>query len=169
MPVVGLLRSTPAAPFNDLVVALREGLKGTGFVEGNNVVIEQRWADNQNDRLPDLAADLVRHQAAVIIGNQQAIPPAKAAAPTTPIVFVTGEDPVTAGLVASLSRPAGNLTGVTFFGGSQLNAKRMELLHELVPRRQLLLCLVIPATPRLIPDCRTLRLQRARSDCRSSW
>ena len=134
MPVVGLLRSTPAAPFNDLVVALREGLKGTGFVEGNNVVIEQRWADNQNDRLPDLAADLVPHQAAVIIGNQQAIQPAKAAAPTTPIVFVTGEDPVTAGLVASLSRPAGNRTGVTFFGGSQLNAKRMELLHELVPK-----------------------------------
>ena len=72
MPVVGLLRSTPAAPFNDLVVALREGLKKeTGFVEGNNVVIEQRWADNQNDRLPGLAADLVRHQAAVIIGNQR--------------------------------------------------------------------------------------------------
>jgi putative ABC transport system substrate-binding protein len=134
MPVVGLLRSTPAAPFNDLVVALREGLKETGFVDGNNVVIEQRWADNQNDRLRDLAADLVRHQAAVIIGNQQAIEPAKSASPTTPIIFVTGEDPVAAGLVTSLSRPEGNLTGVTFFGGSQLNAKRMELLHELVPK-----------------------------------
>src|SRR5262249_21168729 len=104
------------------------------FVVGYNVVLEQRWADNQNDRLPDLAADLVRHQAAVIIGNQQAIGPAKAASPTTPIIFVTGEDPVTAGLVASLSRPEGNLTGVTFFGGSQLNAKRIELLHELVPK-----------------------------------
>src|SRR5262245_40204645 len=131
IPVVGLLRSTPAAPFNDLVVALREGLKENGFVVGYNVVLEQRWADNQNDRLPDLAADLVRHQAAVIIGNQQAIGPAKAASPTTPIIFVTGEDPVTAGLVASLSRPEGNLTGVTFFGGSQLNTKRIELLHEL--------------------------------------
>ena len=73
MPVVGLLRSTPAAPFNDLIVALREGLKETGFVDGNNVVIEQRWADNQNDRLPGLAADLARHRAAVIVGNQQAI------------------------------------------------------------------------------------------------
>jgi ABC-type uncharacterized transport system substrate-binding protein len=134
MPVVGLLRSTPAAPFSDLIVALREGLKETGFVDGNNVVIEQRWADNQYDRLPGLAADLARHRAAVIIGNQQAIQPLQAAAPTTPIIFVTGEDPVAAGLVRSLSRPEGNLTGVTFFGGSVLNAKRMELLHDLVPK-----------------------------------
>ena len=133
-PVVGLLRSSPAAPFNDLVVALREGLKETGFVDGNNVVIEQRWADNQIDKLPALAADLVRHNAAVIIGNQQAIGPAKAASATTPIIFVTGEDPVAVGLVTSLSRPEGNLTGVTFFAGSQLNAKRMELLHDLVPK-----------------------------------
>jgi ABC-type uncharacterized transport system substrate-binding protein len=133
-PVVGLLRSSPAAPFNDLVVALREGLKETGFVDGNNVVIEQRWADNQIDKLPALAADLVRHNAAVIIGNQQAIGPAKAASANTPIIFVTGEDPVAVGLVTSLSRPEGNLTGVTFFAGSQLNAKRMELLHELVPK-----------------------------------
>jgi putative ABC transport system substrate-binding protein len=134
MPVVGLLRSTPAAPFNDLVAGLRQGLNETGFVEGRNVIIEQRWADNQLDRLPDLAVDLVRHQAAVIVGNQQAIQPARAAAPTTPIVFVTGEDPVRVGLVASLSRPGGNLTGVTFFGGSQLAGKRMELLHQLVPK-----------------------------------
>lgn len=134
MPVVGLLRSTPAAPFNDLVAALRQGLDETGFVEGRNVIIEQRWADNQIDRLPDLAVDLARHQAAVIVGNQQAIQPARAAAPTTPIVFVTGEDPVGAGLVTSLSRPGGNLTGVTFFGGSQLAGKRMELLHQLVPK-----------------------------------
>ena len=134
MPVVGLLRSTPAASFSDLVTALRQGLNEAGFVEGRNVIIEQRWADNQPDRLPDLAADLVRHQAAVIIGNQQAVQAVKAATTTTPIIFVTGEDPVRAGLVASLSRPGGNLTGVTFFGGSQLNAKRMELLHELVPK-----------------------------------
>ena len=134
MPVVGLLRSTPAAPFNDLVAALRQGLDETGFVEGRNVIIEQRWADNQIDRLPDLAVDLARHQAAVIVGNQQAIQPARSAAPTTPIVFVTGEDPVGAGLVTSLSRPGGNLTGVTFFGGSQLAGKRMELLHQLVPK-----------------------------------
>ena len=111
-----------------------------GFVEGRNVIIEQRWADNQLDRLPELAVDLVRRQAAVIIGDQQAILAAKTAAPTTPIVFVTGEDPIRAGLVTSLSRPGGNLTGVTFFGGSQLNAKRMELLHDLVPKAKSLLC-----------------------------
>jgi len=134
IPVVGLLRSTPAAPFKELVVALREGLKETGFVDGYNVALEQRWADNESDKLPGLAADLVRHKAAVIIGNQQAIEPAKAASATTPIIFVTGEDPVVAGLVKSLNRPEGNVTGVTFFGGSQLNAKRMELLHELVPK-----------------------------------
>ena len=133
MPVVGLLRSTPAAPFKDLVAALRQGLAETGFVEGRNVIIEQRWADNHLDRLPDLAVDLVRHQAAVIVGNEQAVRAAKVVAPTTPIVFVSGEDPVRAGLVASLGRPGGNLTGVTFFS-SQLDAKRMELLHQLVPK-----------------------------------
>ncbi|MBX3499207.1 MAG: ABC transporter substrate-binding protein [Alphaproteobacteria bacterium] len=134
MPVVGLLRSTPAEPFNDLLVALRLGLNDTGFVEGQDVAIEQRWADNQLDRLPHLALDLVRHRAAVIVGNLQAVRAAKAAAPNTPIVFVVGEDPVAAGLVESLGRPGGNLTGVTFFGGSELNAKRMELLRELVPK-----------------------------------
>ena len=129
MPVVGLLRSTPAAPFNDLVAALRQGLDETGFVEGRNVIIEQRWADNQIDRLPDLAVDLARHQAAVIVGNQQAIQPARAAAPTTPIVFVTGEDPVGAGLVTSLSRPGSNLTGVTFFGG-RISGKFSQLANS---------------------------------------
>jgi putative ABC transport system substrate-binding protein len=138
MPVIGFLRTTPAAPFSDLLAAFRQGLSETGFVEGRNVVIEQRWADNQLDRLPDLAVDLVRHQAAVIVGNQQAIRAALAAAPSTSIVFVTGEDPVRAGLVTSLSRPGGNLTGVTFFGGSQLNAKRMELLHELIPKAMII-------------------------------
>ena len=147
MPVVGLLRSTPAAPFNDLVAALRQGLDETGFVEGRNVIIEQRWADNQIDRLPDLAVDLARHQAAVIVGNQQAIQPARAAAPTTPIVFVTGEDPVGAGLVTSLSRPGGNLTGVTFFGGSQLAGKRMELLHQLVPKAPVVAVFGDPSYP----------------------
>lgn len=134
MPIVGLLRSTPAAPFADLVAAFRDGLKEAGFVEGRNVAVEQRWADNHLDRLPKLASELVGRQAAVIVGNQSAIAAIRAVSTTTPIVFVTGEDPVRAGLVASLSRPGGNTTGVTFFGGSQLNAKRMELLHELVPK-----------------------------------
>ena len=133
IPVVGLLRSTPAEPFADLVSAFREGLRGEGFDEGRNVVIEQRWADNHLDKLPALAADLLRRRAAVIVGNQTSIEAARTASKTIPLVVVTGEDPVRAGLVASLSRPSGNVTGVTFFGGSQLDAKRMEILHELMP------------------------------------
>ena len=133
VPIVGLLRSTPAAPFAGVVSALKEGLAETGFVEGRNVVIEQRWADNKPDRLPELAAELVRLGVGVIVGNQQAVAAARSLTSATPIVFVTGEDPIKAGLVASMSRPGGNLTGVTFFGGSQLNAKRIELLHEIVP------------------------------------
>ena len=133
VPVVGLLRSTPAAPFAGVVRALKEGLAETGYLEGRNVVIEQRWADNKPDRLTELAAELVRLGVGVIVGNQQAVAAVNALTSTIPIVFVTGEDPVKAGLVASMSRPGGNLTGVTFFGGSQLNAKRIELLHEIVP------------------------------------
>jgi putative ABC transport system substrate-binding protein len=133
MPVVGVLRSTPAAPFAHLIEALRQGLKDEGLTEGRNFMIEQRWADNQLDRLPELAVDLVRRPVSAIVGNRQAVAAAMAATTTIPIVFVVADDPVTSGLVASLSRPTGNLTGVTFFGGSQLDAKRMELLHELVP------------------------------------
>ena len=134
MPVVGLLRSTPAAPFAHLVAALRQGLGDEGFVEGRNVAIEQRHADNQLDRLPGLAADLVRRQVSVIVSNLGAVRAARAATTTIPIVFVTGADPVKGGLVASLNRPEANLTGVTFFGGSQLNAKRLELLRDLVSK-----------------------------------
>ena len=134
MPVVGLLRSTPAAPFAHLVAVLRQGLGDEGFVEGRNVAIEQRHADNQLDRLPGLAADLVRRQVSVIVSNLGAVGAARAATTTIPIVFVTGADPVKGGLVASLNRPEANLTGVTFFGGSQLNAKRLELLRDLVSK-----------------------------------
>jgi putative ABC transport system substrate-binding protein len=134
MPIVGLLRSTPAASFADIVTALQAGLAETGFVAGRNVTIEQRWADNQAERLPGLAAELVKQRAAVVVGNHQAVMAMKSVTATMPIVFVTGEDPVKIGLVASLGRPGGNLTGVTFFAGSQLNTKRLELLHELVPQ-----------------------------------
>jgi putative ABC transport system substrate-binding protein len=134
MPVVGLLRSTPATPFAHLVAVLRQGLGNEGFVEGRNVAIEQRHADNQLDRLPGLAADLVRRQVSVIVSNLGAVGAARAATTTIPIVFVTGADPVKGGLVASLNRPEANLTGVTFFGGSQLNAKRLELLRDLVSK-----------------------------------
>jgi putative ABC transport system substrate-binding protein len=134
MPVIGFFRSTPAAPFQHLVAALRAGLNEEGFAEGKNVAIEQRWADNRLDRLPDLAADLVRRRVAAIVGNSLAADAAKAVTSTIPIVFVTGDDPVKAGLVASLNRPGGNLTGVTFFGGAQLGPKRLEVLRDLVPK-----------------------------------
>jgi putative ABC transport system substrate-binding protein len=116
MPVVGLLRSTSAAPFAHFVAAVRQGLGDEGFVEGRNVMTEQRWADNRRDRLPELAADLVRRQAAVIIANGPSVNDARAATTTIPIVFVTGDDPVKMGFVGSLNRPESNLTGVTFFG-----------------------------------------------------
>jgi putative tryptophan/tyrosine transport system substrate-binding protein len=146
MPVVGLLRTTTAASFAPIVAALRTGLSDEGFVEGRNVAIEQRWADNQPDRLPDLAADLVRRRAAVIVCNSPAAV-ARAAGPTVPIVFVVGDDPVKMGLVTSLNRPEGNLTGVTFFGGSLLGAKRLALLHELVPKISLVAVLLDPDSP----------------------
>jgi putative ABC transport system substrate-binding protein len=133
VPVVGLLRSTTAGPFADLVAALRQGLSDEGFEERRTVVLEQRWANNDLERLPVLARELAERRAAVIVGNQTAVDSVRKVAPSTPVVFVTGEDPIRAGLVKSLSRPGGNVTGVTFFGGSQLNGKRMELLHELVP------------------------------------
>ena len=144
IPVVGLLRSTTAAPFARLVVEFLRGLSEEGFIEGRNVAIEQRWADNQLDRLPDLAADLVRGQVAVIVCSGNAAEAARAAGPTVPIVFVVGDDPVKMGLVASLSRPEGNLTGVTFFGGSHLGAKRLELLRELVPKIAVVAVLMDP-------------------------
>ena len=144
MPVVGLLRTTPAGPFAHLVAALRQGLGDEGFAEGRNVVIEQRWADNHRDRLPGLAADLIRSQAAVIIANGPAVNDVRAATRTLPIIFVVGDDPVKMGLVGSLNRPEGNLTGVTFFGGGQLGAKRLELLRELAPQISIVAVLLDP-------------------------
>jgi putative ABC transport system substrate-binding protein len=153
MPVVGLLRSTPAAPFAHIVVAFRQGLTEAGYTEGKNVVIEQRWADNQLDKLPDLAADLVRRQAAVIVGNGPAVGVARSAAATMPIVFVIGGDPVAQGLVSSLNRPGGNLTGITFFG-NRLGAKRLGLLLELVPRTNVIAALVDPGFPEAVDELR---------------
>jgi putative ABC transport system substrate-binding protein len=144
IPVIGFLRSTVAAPFVHLVTAFRQGLGELRLIEGENVTIEQRWADNDLRRLPVLAADLVRQQVAVIVGNGPTMPAAKSATATIPIVFVVGDDPVKSGLVTSLNRPSGNLTGVTFFGGSRLDPKRMELLHELVPNSSLVAVLLDP-------------------------
>jgi putative tryptophan/tyrosine transport system substrate-binding protein len=145
MPVIGVLDGRSADESTPLVAALRRGLNETGFVEGRNVAIEHHWAHGQYDRLPALAADLVRRQVTVIAtsGNASALA-AKTATATIPIVFLTGADPVQAGLVASLSRPGGNLTGVTSLG-VELGPKRLELLHELVPAATTTAILVNPA------------------------
>jgi putative tryptophan/tyrosine transport system substrate-binding protein len=144
MPVIGLVRNTPSAPFAHLVMALRRGLGEMGFVEGQNVAIEQRWTE-RDDRLTALVADLVRRKAAVIVANGPAALAAKAAATAIPIVFATGSDPVSEGLVASLNRPGGNITGVVFIL-SVLGAKRLELLRQLLPKATTIAMLVNPNT-----------------------
>src|SRR5262252_3292917 len=144
MPVVGFLRSTPATGFAYTVDPFRRGLNDAGFVEGKNVAIEYRWADNEPDRIPGLAADLVRRQVAAIVGAGSGTPhAAKAATATTPIIFVIGTDPVRTGLVASLNRPGGNITGVVFIVAA-LAAKLLGLLHELVPKASVIAVLRDP-------------------------
>ena len=135
MPVIGFLRDTSLADAAYAVTAFRQGLKEAGFVEGLNVTIEYRSAEGQADRLPGLVANLIRQPVAVIVGNTPSALAAKAATTTVPIVFATGGDPVRDGLVASLNRPGGNVTGVAFLA-AELGGKRLEFLRQLVPTRR---------------------------------
>jgi putative tryptophan/tyrosine transport system substrate-binding protein len=146
MPVIGFLNSGSPDLYTDRVRAFHQGLSDTGHVEGRNVTIEYRWAENQYDRLPALAADLVRRQVAVIAANNPAALPAKAATRTIPIVFTVGSDPVAIGLVASMNRPGGNLTGLTSLN-VEIGPKRLELLHEVVHTATVIALLVNPTNP----------------------
>jgi putative ABC transport system substrate-binding protein len=145
MPVIGYLDSKPAAPSSEQVAGFRQGLIEAGFAEGRNVAIEFKWAEDQRDRLPALAADLVRRRVAVIVANTPSTHAAMTATSTIPIVFVSAGDPVASGFVTSLNRPGGNVTGVSFTTGP-LNAKRLEILHELVPKPAVIALLCDPNT-----------------------
>jgi putative ABC transport system substrate-binding protein len=152
MPVIGYLEGASQAQFSHLVSAFRNGLSETGYSEGQNVRIEYRWAEGRYDRLPALAADLVRGNVTLIFTTALVSAlAAKGATTTIPVVFVSGPDPVQLGLVASLSRPGGNLTGVTLFT-STVAAKRLELLHELLPRNVTFAFLVNPDNTRAESD-----------------
>src|SRR5215831_4685675 len=146
MPVVTFLDTRSPEAMADRLRLFRRGLAETGYVEGDNVTIVYRWAENNMDRVPELLADLVRRQVAVMYvgGNTTAIFAAKAATATIPILFTVPEDPVRLGLVTNLARPSGNLTGINFFN-RELEAKRLELLHELVPRAARVAIFVNPA------------------------
>jgi putative ABC transport system substrate-binding protein len=149
MPVVGFLDSRSSDAMASRLAGFRQGLKEVGFVENENVKIEYRWADNQVDRLAGMAAELVRLRAALIVttGGSPAALAVKAATTTIPAVFLVGEDPTRIGLVSSLTRPSGNLTGINLFA-NELEAKRLELLHQLVPRAVRVAVLVNPADVR---------------------
>ena len=158
VPVIGFINSASPNAMAPYVATFLQGLKDFGYVEGQNLAIEYRWAEGQYDRLPALAAELVRRPVFVIVatGGTVSARAVKAATATIPIVFTTAEEPVAAGLVASLNRPGGNLTGVTFIG-AMLRAKNLELLHELVPAAAVVGVLVNPNNPNTETQLRDLQ------------
>jgi putative ABC transport system substrate-binding protein len=154
LPVIGFLSHGSAVVRAPLVAGFRQGLNEAGFVEGRNVAFEYRWAEDQFDRLPGLATDLVRRPVAVIFANgPPSVRAAKAATATIPIVFSMGEDPITEGVVSGFTRPEGNVTGFSFFT-NQLFGKRLGLLHDIVPKAAMFALLVNPNNPNAEPDAK---------------
>jgi putative ABC transport system substrate-binding protein len=163
MPVIGLLAAPSAAPYARFTAAFRDGLKAAGYIEGQNVAIEYRWAEGQYGRLPAMAAELVGHQVAVIatVGGVPAAVAAKTATSTIPIVFNVADDPVKLGLVGSLARPNGNATGISFLS-VELERKRLELLHEAMPKAMVIAVLLNPNNPQAanqVPEIKAAALE----------
>jgi putative ABC transport system substrate-binding protein len=156
VPVIGFVNSGSPGGYAPYVAAFRQGLKETGYVEGQNVAIEFRWADGQYDRVPAMAAELVRRQVAVIVANAPGVMAVKAATTTIPIVFTAATDAVKIGFIASLSRPGGNVTGVTQLD-VEVTPKRLELVHQLVPMATIIAVLVNPTYPNAETELRDLQ------------
>ena len=164
--MIGFLRNTSADTSANYVTAFRQGLNEVGYVEGQNLAIEYRWSEGRDERLPTLAAELVRRPVAVFVAaNNTALVAAKAATETIPIVFVTGDDPVQLGFVTSLSRPAGNITGVSFYSGT-LGAKQVEFLHEIAPKVTAIGILINPNNPAADQGCASRRPRPWATDLR---
>jgi len=155
-PVIGFINGASPKPYAPNVSGFLQGLKEAGYSVGQNVLVEYRWAEGHYDRLPEMAAELVRLGVTVIVANTPAAPVAKAATATIPIVFMTGDDPVTSGLVVSLNRPEGNVTGIGITGPALLG-KQLEVLHQAVPNKTSIVFLVNPNNPNSEPSVRGAR------------